>query len=266
MSGPGVSDSPNAAFAALSARLSGAGANGLSSELSEIEQFVAARDDANLTAALDRRCRALEGMGLVKVDKVSLDSVPVYKTGMCVDKWADKLFIPILQIQGGAVLRQWCYEDNKMVNGLNPPPETMHIAVHRFTARDADSATLEAMLERGDISSFRIGAEHARTGMSIGDSVKLLVDLPTDIEGESRPTWIDKQSTIVKAEEARILVYSEADSKTERYARTHVQPKPHRGPKGFTTPQQGGVASSDWPTAEQVGPYLDRGVLDSMVE
>ena len=102
MSGPGVSDSPNAAFAALSARLSGAGANGLSSELSEIEQFVAARDDANLTAALDRRCRALEGMGLVKVDKVSLDSVPVYKTGMCVDKWAGKLFIPILQIQGGA--------------------------------------------------------------------------------------------------------------------------------------------------------------------
>ena len=112
MSGPGVSDSPNAAFAALSARLSEAGASGLSNELSDIEKFVASKDDANLTAALDRRCRALEGMGLVKVDKVSLNNVPVYKAGQDARKWADALFGPILQIQGGAILPAWLLERN----------------------------------------------------------------------------------------------------------------------------------------------------------
>ena len=81
MSRPGAGASPNAAFAALSARLSEAGASGLSNELSDIEKFVASKDDANLTAALDRRCRALEGMGLVKVDKVSLGDVPAYSQG-----------------------------------------------------------------------------------------------------------------------------------------------------------------------------------------
>ena len=105
MSRPGLGASPNAAFAALSARLSEAGASGLSNELGDIEKFVASKDDANLTAALDRRCRALEGMGLVKVDKVSLNNVPAYKTGQDPRKWADALFGPILQIQGGAILQ-----------------------------------------------------------------------------------------------------------------------------------------------------------------
>ena len=81
MSGPGVGSSPNWAFAALSARWRSAGGSKEASELNEIEQFIADGDDENLTAALDRRCRALEGMGLVKVDKVSLDSVTEYKVG-----------------------------------------------------------------------------------------------------------------------------------------------------------------------------------------
>ena len=81
MSGPGVGSSPNWAFAALSARWRSAGGTTEASELNEIEQFIADGDDENLTAALDRRCRALEGMGLVKVDKVSLDTVTDYKVG-----------------------------------------------------------------------------------------------------------------------------------------------------------------------------------------
>ena len=59
LSWPGPGASPNAAFAALSARVSGAADE--ASELNEIEKFIASCDDENLTAALDRRCRALEG-------------------------------------------------------------------------------------------------------------------------------------------------------------------------------------------------------------
>ena len=63
-------NSPNAQFKALSARGSG---DRTSSDLKEIELYIKERDDENLTRALDRRCRSLEGMGMSKVDKVSLE-------------------------------------------------------------------------------------------------------------------------------------------------------------------------------------------------
>ena len=86
-----VHSSPNAAFAALSARWSGK--DGITSDLNDIEKHIRQIDDENLTAALDRKCRALKGMGLSKVDKVSLDSVAVFKTTDNIYVWLDQLFL-----------------------------------------------------------------------------------------------------------------------------------------------------------------------------
>ena len=58
---------PEVSFGARCSQLSWRGGEGgfvpgssMSTELSDIEKFIATRDDPNLTAALDRRCRALE--------------------------------------------------------------------------------------------------------------------------------------------------------------------------------------------------------------
>ena len=51
-------------------------------------------------------------MGLQEPKKVSLDSVPVYNINDNVYKWVDKLFLPILQVTGGASLKQWVHEEN----------------------------------------------------------------------------------------------------------------------------------------------------------
>ena len=55
--------------------------------MKEIELYIKERDDENLTRALDRRCRSLEGMGMSKVDKVSLEDVPSFKVGFDIDRW-----------------------------------------------------------------------------------------------------------------------------------------------------------------------------------
>ena len=40
---------------------------------------------------------------------------------------------------------------NYLDNSLQPPPSILHTAAHKFTPQDADTATLEAMLERGEL-------------------------------------------------------------------------------------------------------------------
>ena len=155
---------------------------GLSSSLTELQQLLDSRNDQGFTVALDRRCRSLEGMGLCKPDKVTLDNVPSFKHGDNIVEWDKQLFNPILQHQGGAALQQWIHEENYTVNGLEPPPATLHVAVHSFTARNADTATLEAMLKCSKIQgpSFALKVHL----LVVSDDVELHVDLLTDIKDE----------------------------------------------------------------------------------
>ena len=95
-------------------------------------------------------------MGLQEPKKVSLDSVPVYNINDNVYKWVDKLFLPILQVTGGASLKQWVHEENFWVWNLQPPAEILNTAVHTFTARYADYYTLAAMAEKGELPGFRL--------------------------------------------------------------------------------------------------------------
>ena len=81
MSGAGVGETPNAAFAALSARGSSLGIAGLSSGITELEHFLKTGDDKAFTEGQDRRCRALNGLGLSKADKVTLAAVSMFQTG-----------------------------------------------------------------------------------------------------------------------------------------------------------------------------------------
>ena len=105
--GVGVGETPNAAFAALSAASSELGIAGLPSGLTELEHFLKIRDDKTFTECQDRRCRALNGLGLSKADKVTLAAVPMFKTGDDLHKWMESVFTIILLYQGGAVLQHW---------------------------------------------------------------------------------------------------------------------------------------------------------------
>ena len=44
--------------------------------------------------------------------------------------------------------------------------------------------------------------------LAIGDEVEVLVEMPTEVEGETKDEWIDRQATIVKVEDNRYLVHS----------------------------------------------------------
>ena len=96
MSGAGVGETPNAAFAALSARGSSLGIAGLSSGITELEHFLKTGDDKAFTEGQDRRCRALNGLGLSKADKVTLAAVSMFQTGDDLDKWMESVFNIIL--------------------------------------------------------------------------------------------------------------------------------------------------------------------------
>ena len=91
--------SPTAAFAALSARSSGP--NNFASDVGEIEQFIRSGDDKNATLAIDRRLRSLENMGLAKAEKISLDTVPIFKLGDDVYKFIDTLHTGFTKAGGG---------------------------------------------------------------------------------------------------------------------------------------------------------------------
>ena len=152
----------------------------LSSSLTELQQLLDSRNDREFTAAVDRRCRSLEGMGLCKPDKVTLNDVPSFKHGDDLVKWAEQLFNPILQHQGGAALQQWIHKENYVVNGLEPPPAILHVDVHNFTVRDTDTATLKVMLDHGQVHLLTPKTHP----LTVGDNVELRVDLPTYIEDE----------------------------------------------------------------------------------
>ena len=152
MSGSGVGETPNAAFAALSAQaLRANGLGGLLSSFSEAQEYLDQGNDKSFTEALDCWCRALDGQGLLKPDKVALTNVAMFKASDNIHKWMESIWTCILLHMGGAALQQWFHEINFLDNSLQPPPSVLHTAVHKFTPRDADTATLEAMLERGEL-------------------------------------------------------------------------------------------------------------------
>ena len=81
-------------------------------------------------------------MGLSKADKVTLAAVPMFQTGDDLDKWMESVFTVILLHQGSAALQHWVHETNFLDNSLQPPPNLLHEAVHKFTPRDATTLQL----------------------------------------------------------------------------------------------------------------------------
>ena len=212
MSGSGVGETPNAAFAALSARVLARadGSQGLSSSISESQSHLDRGDDKAFTESLDRRCRALDGQGLQKTDKITLANAAMFKTGDNLEKWMQSIWSQLLLHQGGASLQQWIHEVNYLDNGLHPPPSIVHTAVHKFTPRDADTATLEAMLERGELigTSAESFFPNQPRALTVGDEVEVRIEMPTEDEEEFRDEWVDRQAVIVRVEDDRYLVHT----------------------------------------------------------
>ena len=106
MSGSGVGETPNAAFAALSAQVLRADGSqgGLSSSISESQEYLDRGDDKSFTESLDCRCRALDGQGLSKPDKITLTNVAMFKPSDNVEKWMGTIWAQLLLHQGGASL------------------------------------------------------------------------------------------------------------------------------------------------------------------
>ena len=172
---------------------------------------------ASLSAKTELRCRAYNGLarGLSKAGKVAL-----------VNKCATSCTRPVTTSTGGwspsgpvfsfikAARRcssSWAHETNYLGNSLQPPPNVLHAAVHKFTPRDVDTATLEVMVEQGELPGAL--QRFAPRSLGIGDEVELLVQMPTDRDRgrETKNEWINQKATIVKVEAGRYLVHVEAD-------------------------------------------------------
>ena len=150
-------------------------------------------------------------MGLSKPGKVALTNVSQFKTSDNLNKWMESIWTCILLHQGGAALQHWVHEANYLDNGLQLLPNVLHTAVDN-TPRDADTATLKVMVERGELpgalQSFTLGRACV---LGISDEVKLLLEMLIENEGDTRDKWIDRWATIVKVEDHRFLIHSKAD-------------------------------------------------------
>ena len=129
-------------------------------------------------------------------------------------KWMESVWTCTFPYQGGAALQHWVHETNYLDNGLRPRPNVLHTAAHKFTPRNADTATLEAMVERGGLHGAL--QKFALRSPGIGDEVELLVQMPSEIEDKTTNEWIDQRATIVKVEASRYLVHIEADLANDR--------------------------------------------------
>ena len=99
MSGAEVGETPNAAFAVLSAASSVLGNAGLPPGLTEVPHFLEICNDKAFTESQDRRYRALNGLGLSKAGKVALATVALFKTGSNLDKWMESVWTCTLPIK-----------------------------------------------------------------------------------------------------------------------------------------------------------------------
>ena len=119
------------------------------------------------------------------------------------------------------------------------------------------------MLERGELVGTSRSAEsffpsRPRT-LDIGDEVEVLLEMPTEIEGETKDEFIDRRATIVKVEDNQFLVHSDAGP-SEELVRWFESARIRRAPWafGYSTPRHVGMPRDDHLTARQVGPILDR--------
>ena len=64
---------------------------------------------------------------------------------------------------------------------------------------------LEAMVERGEIQGQSLAPRNQ--ALAVGDEVELCLAMPTDIEDECKPQWVDKRMSIVKVGDGRFLVH-----------------------------------------------------------
>ena len=92
----------------------------MSSNLSDMEKFLAARDDRSFTETADRRCRGYGGMGLQKPDKVALTSVAAFKPGDNVNKWMEAVWHCILLHSGGYNLARKHATGRRGIASANP--------------------------------------------------------------------------------------------------------------------------------------------------
>ena len=106
------------------------GGSGSSSNLSEVQQHLNSSDDRGFAECLDRRCRAYDGLGLSKPDKVALTDVAPFKPGDNLNKWMEAIWTTVLLHQGSAALQHWVHEINYLDNSLQPLPSVLHTAVH----------------------------------------------------------------------------------------------------------------------------------------
>ena len=122
------------------------------------------------------------------------------------------------------------------------------------------------MLERGELIGTLAESffPNRQCTLAISDEVEVLMEMPTEDEGETRDECIDRQATIVKIEEGRYLVHFNVGP-SEESTRWFPSTLARRAPWafGYATPRHGGLPCDDNSTARQVGPIIDRGVLES---
>ena len=100
------------------------------------------------------------------------------------------------------------------------------------------------MVKRGEIQGQ--GLAPRNKALVVGDEVELCVDMPTDIEDEYKPQWVDKRESIVKVGDDRFLIHFDTDfldGKIEWVDATCVR----RAARAFdySTPRHSGVARDD---------------------
>ena len=108
------------------------------------------------------------------------------------------LFFELRKPKGGAQLEMRVHEENYLEHGLMPPRDILESAMHHFTARDADTDTLEAMLaacelEGGDITFARPERDTNPASWSVGDEV----EVDEADEGETE-VWVFDNTTFVR--------------------------------------------------------------------
>ena len=223
--------------------------------------------------------RSLANMGLTKPEKLTTESVPIFSAHRDdVYKWLKKFFLPVTMANGGAELEQWVHERNRLQWGLQPPTDVINQAAHRFSYREADTATLEEMARRGELARLGISTtgrqqppHEATQFIGAGHAVEVL---SANTEGEEEsyfqapPTWTDDGFTVVEVidteEGIEYAVYSKNAREVRLYRREQVRPKGTSARALETPPRQPGFAFSDRSTERPIGPIVD-GLLASGV-
>ena len=106
-----------------------------------------------LPTSRTRKCGPCSCSGKEKlICKANFDECKPFKAGMSdLSEFTTALFFELRKPKGGAQLEMRVHEENYLEHGLMPPKDILESAVHHFTARDADTDTLEAMLAAGEL-------------------------------------------------------------------------------------------------------------------